>query len=128
MITILNKIFPEDISKIIYNFVVQDYIQYVIKGKVYTNILIMEKHYNNFCTIVNVKGLLYDPSSSYTEIINVCKFLKYMKNHFIEKKYYNYDICTKEIIQNFKEIINYISKNENHNLIKNYFKDIYNEI
>ena len=128
MITILNKIFPEDISKVIYNFVVQDYIQYVIVGKIYTSILIMEKHYNNFYTIVNLKRHLYDPSSSYTEIINVCKFLKYMKNHFIEKEYYNYDIYTKQLIENFKEIINYISKNENHNLIKNYFKDIYNEI
>ena len=128
MITILNRIFPEDISKLVYNFVIQYYIQYVIEGKIYTNIMIMEKHYNNFSTIVNVKRLTYHPSTSYNEIIDVCKFLKYMKKHFIKKEYYNYDIYTKQLIENFKEIINYIYKNENHILIKNYFKHIYNGI
>ena len=45
MITILNRIFPEDVSKTIYNFVIQDYIKYVIIGQLFTNSLIMEKHF-----------------------------------------------------------------------------------
>ena len=90
--------------------------------------MIMEKHYNNFYTIVNVKKLIYDPSCCYNEIINICKFLKYMKIYFIEKKYYNYDNYTKQVIEHFKKIIKYVSDNENHNLLKNYFKHTYNEI
>ena len=31
MITILNRLFPEDISKTIYNFVIQDYIRYAFE-------------------------------------------------------------------------------------------------
>ena len=33
MITILNRIFPEDVSNTIYNFVIQDYIKYVLSEK-----------------------------------------------------------------------------------------------
>jgi len=70
----------------------------------------------------------YDIGINYTEIINVYKFLKHTKLHFIEKKYYSYDhgmIC---LIQNFKKVVYHIGENENHCLIKNYFKLIYNEI
>jgi hypothetical protein len=128
MITIFNRIFPEDISKSIYNFVIQDYIKYVLIGKIFTKSLIIEKHYNNFNTIVNKKMMHYDIGTNYTEIVNVCKFLKYMKTHFIEKKYYSYDHYMNHLIQDFKKIIFYIGENENHILIKNYFKLIYNEI
>ena len=128
MITILNKIFTEDISKLIYNFVIQDYIKYVIEGKMFTNIMIMEKHYKNFSTSTIVNEVIYDPSTSYNEIINICKFLKYIKIHFIEKNYYDYDNYTKQIIKDFKKIIYYIGENEKHMLIKNYFNDIYNDI
>lgn len=88
MMTILNRIFPEDISKTIYNFVIQDYIKYVIIGQLFTNSLIMEKHFNNFNTIVNRKKMHYDVGVNYFEIVNVCKFLKYMKIYFIDKKFY----------------------------------------
>lgn len=127
MITILNRLFPIDISKTIYNFIIQDYIKYILFGKLLTNSLIMEKHYNNFNTIVNKKMIHYDISVNYSEILNVCKFLKYIKTHFIEKKYYSYDIDMICLIQNFKKIIFYIGENENNCLIKNYFKLIYNE-
>ena len=128
MITILNRLFPEDISKTIYNFVIQDYIKYTLIRKIFINSLIMEKHYNNFNTIVNKKMMHYNIGTNYTEIVNVCKFLKYMKTHFIEKKYYSYDVYMICLIQDFKKIIYYIGENENHILIKNYFKHIYNEI
>ena len=128
MITILNRIFPEDISKLIYNFVIQYYIQYGVEGKLFIITMIMEKHCKNFYNIVNIKKAIYDPSTSYNEIINICKFLKYMKICFIEKKHYNYDNYTKQVIEQFKKIINHIYDNENHNLLKNYFKHIYNEI
>lgn len=128
MITILNRLFPIDISKTIYNFIIQDYIKYILIGKLLTNSLIMEKHYNNFNTIVNKKMIQYDVSVNYSEILNVCKFLKYIKTHFIEKKYYSYDVYMICLIQNFKKILFYIGENENHCLIKNYFKLIYNEI
>ena len=128
MITILNRIFPEDVSNTIYNFVIQDYIKYVIKGILFTNILIMEKHYNNFNNIVNRKMMQYDIGTNYTEIVKVCKFLKYMKIYFIEKKYYNYQHYVKCLIEDFKKVVYYIGENENHSLIKNYFKHIYNEI
>ena len=128
MITILNRIFPEDISKLVYNFVIQNYIQCVIEGKIFINTMIMEKHYNVFNNIINRKNMHYDPSSSYNELINICKFLKYMKTHFIERKYYSYDHYMICLIQDFKKVIYYIGKNENHNLLKNYFKHIYNEI
>ena len=127
MITILNRIFPEDVSNTIYNFVIQDYIKYVIKGILFTNILIMEKHYNNFNNIVNRKMMQYDIGTNYTEIVKVCKFLKYMKIYFIEKKYYNYQHYVKCLIEDFKKVVYYIGENENHSLIKNYFKLIYNE-
>lgn len=128
MITILNRIFPEDVSKTIYNFVIQDYIKYVLIGKLFTKSLTMEKHYNDFNTIVNRKNMHYEAGTNYTELVNICKFLKYMKTHFIKKKYYSYDhdmIC---LIQDFKKVIYYIGENENHSLIKTYFKLIYNEI
>ena len=129
MITILNRIFPEDVSNTIYNFVIQDYIKYVIKGILFTNILIMEKHYNNFNNIVNIRKMMqYDIGTNYTEIVKVCKFLKYMKIYFIEKKYYNYQHYVKCLIEDFKKVVYYIGENENHSLIKNYFKHIYNEI
>lgn len=121
MITILNRLFPDDISKTIYNFVIQNYIKYTLIGKIFTNSLIIEKHYNNFNTIVNRKMMHYDIGTNYTEIVNVCIFLKYMKTHFIEKKYYSYDDYMICLIQNFKKIIFYIGENENHSLIKNYF-------
>ena len=128
MITILNRLFPDDISKTIYNFVIQDYIKYILIGKLLTNSLIMEKHYNNFNTIANRKNMHYEAGTNYTEILNVCKFLKYMKTHFIEKKYYIYKHYENCLIQDFKKIIFYIGENEKHILIKNYFKLIYNEI
>ena len=128
MITILNRIFPEDISKTIYNFVIKDYIKYVIIGKLFTNSLIMEKHYNNFNTIVNRKKMHYDVGTNYFEIVNVCKFLKYMKIYFIDKKFYNYQHYMKCLIDDFKKVVYYLSINESHVPIKNYFKIIYNEI
>ena len=128
MITILNRFFPEDISKCIYNFIIQDYIKYVLIGKIFQNSLIMEKHYNNFNIIVNNKKLHYDVGTNYSEFVKVCKFLKYMKIHFIDKQYYNYQHYIKCLIEDFKKIIKYVSKNENHILIKNYFKHIYNEM
>lgn len=128
MITILNRIFPDDISKTIYNFVIQDYIKHVLSGKIFTNSLIMEKHYNNFNTIVNRKMMHYDIGTNYTEIVNVCKFLKYTKLYFIDKKYYDYGNYMKCLIHDFKKVIYYVGENENHSLIKNYFKLIYNEI
>ena len=128
MITILNRLFPDDISKTIYNFVIQNYIKYTLIGKIFTNSLIVEKHYNNFNTIVNRKNMHYEAGTNYTELVNVCKFLKYMKTHFIEKKYYSYKHYENCLIQDFKKIIFYIGENEKHILIKNYFKLIYNEI
>lgn len=128
MITILNRIFPEDVSKTIYNFVIQDYIKYVIIGQLFTNSLIMEKHYNNFNTIVNRKKMHYDVGTNYFEIVNVCKFLKYMKIYFIDKKFYNYQHYMKCLIDDFKKVVYYLSINESHVPIKNYFKIIYNEI
>ena len=128
MITILNRIFPDDISKTIYNFVIQDYIKYTLIGKIFTKSLIMEKHYNNFNTIVNKKMMHYDIGVNYSEIVKVCKFLKYTKLHFIDKKYYDYDNYMKCLIHDFKKVIYYVGENENHCLIKNYFKLIYNEI
>ena len=128
MITILNRIFPEDISKLIYNFVIQYYIQYVVEGKLFINTMIMEKHCNNFNNIVNIRKMHFDIGTNYTEIVKVCKFLKYMKIYFIEKKYYNYQHYVKCLIEDFKKVVYYIGENENHSLIKNYFKHIYNEI
>lgn len=128
MITILNRIFPEDISNTIYNFVIQDYIKYVLSGKLFTKSLIMEKHYNNFNTIVNRKRMHYDVATNYSEIIKVCKFLKYMKTHFIDKKYYNYQHYMTCLIQDFKKVVYYVGENENNKLIGYYFKNIYNEI
>lgn len=128
MITILNRIFPEDISKTIYNFVIQDYIKYVLTGKLFTKSLIMEKHYNIFNTIVNRKRMHYDVSVNYLEIVKVFKFLKYMKTHFIDKKYYNYQHYMTCLIHDFKKVIYYVGENENNKLIRDYFKNIYNEI
>ena len=128
MITILNRIFPEDISKTIYNFVIQDYIKYALTGKLFTNSLIMEKHYNNFNTIVNRKRMNYDVATNYSEIVNICKFLKYTKLHFIDKMYYDYGNYMKCLIQDFKKVVYYVGENENNKLIKDYFKLIYNEI
>ena len=128
MIIVLNKIFPEDVSNTIYNFVIQDYIKYVLSGKLFHNLLIMEKHYNNFKTIVYDKFMHYDVATNYSEIVNVCKFLKYTKLHFIDKKYYDYGNYMKCLIHDFKKVIYYVGENENNKLIGYYFKNIYNEI
>ena len=74
--TVLEEV-PEDVSNTIYNFVIQDYIKYVLGRKLFHNLLIMEKHYNNFNTIVNRKSMHYDVGVNYSEIVNICKFLKY---------------------------------------------------
>ena len=70
----------------------------------------------------------YDVGVNYFEIVNVCKFLKYMKIYFIDKKFYNYQHYMKCLIDDFKKVVYYLSVNESHVPIKNYFKIICVEI
>ena len=101
MKTLLNKLFTQDISDIIYNFIVQDYINYVLVGKLYHNSLLMEKHIRNYNASV-LKKSLYNPAC--IEITNIRKFLNYIKINFIEKKHMTHDKYFTELIYNFENL------------------------
>ena len=76
MITILNRIFPGDISRLIYDILVKSYINNIVMGKIYLLELMMEKFimihkvhlyynlsYNNDHNIIN--GILTTISEKY---------------------------------------------------------------
>ena len=111
MITILTRLFPQDISEYIYHLLIKDHINTILIGKLYLNSLIMEKHNTKFnkLNIINNPILCYDPKFEYFKLINVCEFLKHTKIHFIDKKLYTYDDETKEIINNFLNFIGFVS-------------------
>lgn len=113
MLTLLSKLFPYDICIYIYNLLIEDYINTNLIGKIYNNSLIMEKHNKKYQEIVIIEGLCYNPSLQYVELINACKFLKYVKLNFINKKYYDYDKYTKKIIKDFINIVEFICEVEN---------------
>jgi len=126
MITILTRIFPIEISEHIYNFIIQDYVNYILIGKLYTNLLMMEKHFNIYNNIVN-PNILYCSKININEIIKICKFLKYTKKYFIDKNHYKYDKYTISSIENFKKFVNFVIKNESHILIKKFMEYMYTQ-
>jgi hypothetical protein len=132
MITILTRLFPQDISEYIYNLLIKDYINTKLIGKIYNNCLIMEKHNIRYHEIVINRGLYYNPSLEYIELVNVCKFLKYVKLNFINKKYYNYDKYTKAIIKDFIIVLGFIFQIEDYGYIsynlKQYLEPLIKEI
>ena len=111
MITILTRLFPQDISEYIYNLLIKDYINTILIGKIYLNSLIMEKYNTKFneLNVINNTIICYDPKFEYFKLIKVCEFLKHTKINFIDKKLYTYDDVTKEIINNFLNYIRFVS-------------------
>lgn len=118
MIPILSRIVDKDIAIYIYNLLIQDYIYTILVGKIYANSLIMEKHNKQYHETNVVKNLCYDPDFEYFELIKVCEFLKYTKTYFIDKKLYVYDDDTKKTINDFLNVVGFVSVLEKCSVLK----------
>lgn len=133
MITILTRLFPQDISEYIYHLLIKDHINTILIGKIYLNSLIMEKHNTKFneLNVINNSILCYDPKFEYLKLIKVCEFLKHTRTHFIDKKLYTYDIETKKIINDFLHVVGFVSvlkEGYNYTSVKIQMQMLYKEL
>ena len=106
MITILNRIFPNDISEYIYNFVLYDYLNGTLIGKIIMIELMMEKINTTF-----YDNCVYN--LNYSEFNHVYNMINKINENVVKMNYYKFD-C------DFISVLNeYIRKIENNNKYEN---------
>ena len=114
MITILNRIFPQDISQYIYNYVLESYIDSVIVGRIYIVELMMKKiiyYWSDTDYIYDIDIL---------EFKTVVNIITKINNKLIIKNLYSFDDEFKNIIVKYCKIIDNNNKYTFNNLIKNF--------
>jgi len=128
MITILNRIFPEDISTEIYNFVIKRHVETIVYGKIYNIILAMEniirKHQNN------ISRNIYNLTTDFGVLKLINTNLMHIYNKFVIKKHYVFSDDTKNILAKFLKCLNKtISLADDQQLFINvYVNKVYNDL
>ncbi len=105
MKTILNRIFINDISEIIYNFLIYDYVNGILIGKINLLELMMLKINNTWNTDKNIYNL------NIIEFRQIYTMINKIYNNFIIKNYYNFD---KDFIIVLKKYCKLIEENNIH--------------
>ena len=95
MITILNRILPEDISRIIYDFAVKSHINNIMIGKLYLPELMMEKIIINF-ELNKCYNLWF--VNDYRLIDTI---LSNIYNKYVVKNVYEFDSDFKELLSKY---------------------------
>jgi hypothetical protein len=124
MITILNRLFPEELSRIIYNFVIKKHVDTIVYGKIYSITLAMEKiiklhqhmPFRDICLIVNFDTLRHIDSN-----------LTHIHNKFVITNHYEFCEDTKIIIRQFLECLNK-TKDDRHLHMKAYANRVYDNL
>ena len=105
MKTILNRIFINDISEIIYNFLIYDYVNGILIGKINLLELMMLKINNTWNTDKNIYNL------NIIEFRQIYTMINKIYNNFIINNYYNFD---KDFIIVLKKYCKLIEENNIH--------------
>tara|TARA_Y100000591_G_scaffold332224_1_gene368784 strand:+ start:2894 stop:3274 length:381 start_codon:yes stop_codon:yes gene_type:complete len=105
MKTILNRIFINDISEIIYNFLIYDYVNGILIGKINLLELMMLKINNTWNTDKNIYNL------NIIEFRQIYTMINKIYNNFIIKNYYIFD---KDFIIVLKKYCKLIEENNIH--------------
>jgi len=125
MITILNRIFPEDISTEIYNFVIKCHVETIVYGKIYNIILAMEniirKHENN------ISHNIYNLTADFAVLRLINTNLIHIYNKFVIKKHYVFSVDTKNILVKFLKCLNETKDNQQL-YINVYVNKVYNDL
>ena len=124
MITLLNKIFPEDISQIIYKFYLQKFISSKLLGKLFNNELLINNFVNQYNNCKNKEIFIISGSL----ITNIYKNIKFIKEHFIKYDAFNFDNYYKSLLNHFCIILADANKYETHILFKGHYENIINYI
>ena len=119
MKTILCRIFPYDISEIIYNSLIYDYVNSALIGKINLIELMMLKITN----IWNVEKNIYN--LDYSEFKHIFEMINSIQHKFIVKKFYQFDEL---FINNLKKYCSIIEKNNEHERMQHIKIEIYDKI
>ena len=107
MLTILNRLFPPDISLLIMQNVVNDKVRNVVSPKIYITYFRMLKFINMYKLD---EDMLYDLKFNFTEIKEIYTILNNIQTRFIDFNYYEYDDTSIKIIKDFNYTINKINE------------------
>jgi hypothetical protein len=114
MITILNRIFPYDISQIIYNIAKNQHLNRILDGKLYLLVLVISKNIYQF---KNHLSISFINDADYISIIDVSDRIQSIYNRYIIKYGCKFDEEFKTILQSYcnimhKEFLNFIETDE----------------
>tara|TARA_E500000178_G_scaffold312362_1_gene328975 strand:+ start:323 stop:703 length:381 start_codon:yes stop_codon:yes gene_type:complete len=112
MKTILNRIFINDISEIIYNFLIYDYVNGILIGKINLIELMMLKINNTWNTDKNIYNL------NIIEFRQIYTMINQIYNNFIIKNYYNFDKEFIIVLKNYSKVIEENNIHEKYPFIK----------
>ena len=124
MIPILNRIFPEDISRHIFKIYMDDYIDFKVIPKQYILKLMMEKKIKNYSMSQRGGYQLnqYEFWLMYEDIELIHQMLMNIYNKVLIYKYYEFDANFIELIKKYNTLVEY--RNETSTVIWNRKKDI----
>ena len=128
MITILNRIFPEDISIEIYNFVIKRHVDTIVYGKIYNITLAMENIIRKYQQCISCNIYMLTTDFAILKLINTN--LMHIYNKFVIIKHYVFSEDTKNILAEFLKCLNKtISLADDQQLFINvYVNKVYNDL
>ena len=124
MLTLLNKLFNEDISLLIYKYYLTLYIDKCVINKLHNSGLLMENIIREYYNCLNKDLYILNHS----KIKNIYNNLTYIHNHFIVYDCYSFSFEYKFLIYDFIVAFNEIIYYETHVLFKSYYKTIVNNL
>lgn len=107
MLTILNRLFPPEISLLIMQNVVNQKVRNVVIPKMYITYYRMLKFINMYKLD---EDMLYDLKFNFTELKEIYTILNNIQVRFIDFEYYKYDAETIAIIKKFNYTISTINE------------------
>ena len=122
MIPILNRIFPEDISRHIFKIYMDDYIDFKVIPKQYILKLMMEKKIDKYFIPAVNQLKQHEFWLMYDDIEQIHRMLMKIYNKVLIYKYYEFDANFIELIKKYNTLVEY--RNETSTVIWNRKKDI----
>ncbi len=122
MIPILNRIFPEDISRRIFKIYMDDYIDFKVIPKQYILKLMMEKKIDKYFIPAVNQLKQHEFWLMYEDIEQIHRMLMKIYNKVLIYKYYEFDADYTELIKKYNTLVEY--RNETSTVIWNRKKDI----
>ena len=118
MLTILNRIFPNDISNLIYDLVIKSHINNIVVSKLYDVELIMEKFIR-----IHKPEVAYNLSleNDYNVINGI---ISNIYERFVVKKVYEFDMEFRKTFKNYIECLKFHNDYQRNYLTKNMIERI----